>query len=499
MIMRHRSRWLAAVSLAALSLAPSAASAETLAEAIAMAYASNPTLQAQRAQLRALDENWYQARAGYRPTLSVSGRATWSETTIPGTRPLVDVENNSGSAVLSLTQPVYSGGRVASAVSAAEADSLSGREGLRRVEAQVLGQVIQSYVDVRRDQEALRIRQTNVAVLQRQLDESRARFEVGEITRTDVAQSEARLAAAVALLNSAQATLATSRASYEAVVGQAPGTLAPEPPIGARRPASVEQAWDLAESGSPVVRAAEYAEQASRARIAGARAEQMPTIALQGQLGYSGLASPLHTDAYSRALSGSAVVSVPIFSGGQTLSRIRAATERNTVDRLGVENARRTVRQTITQSWSALQAARSNIEATDKQVRAARIAAEGVVQEQRVGLRTTIDVLNAEQELRAAELAQVSARRDEYVAAAGVLSQVGRLQVGYLVPEVPRYDPSANFRNLRVTWGWVPWEVPGSGLDGILVPKPAIIPDRPVPAAPSPPPVSPPEALPPAR
>ncbi len=499
MIMRHRSRWLAAVSLAALSLAPSAASAETLAEAIAMAYASNPTLQAQRAQLRALDENWYQARAGYRPTLSVSGRATWSETTIPGTRPLVDVENNSGSAVLSLTQPVYSGGRVASAVSAAEADSLSGREGLRRVEAQVLGQVIQSYVDVRRDQEALRIRQTNVAVLQRQLDESRARFEVGEITRTDVAQSEARLAAAVALLNSAQATLATSRASYEAVVGQAPGTLAPEPPIGSLLPASVEQAWDLAESGSPVVRAAEYAEQASRARIAGARAEQMPTIALQGQLGYSGLASPLHTDAYSRALSGSAVVSVPIFSGGQTLSRIRAATERNTVDRLGVENARRTVRQTITQSWSALQAARSNIEATDKQVRAARIAAEGVVQEQRVGLRTTIDVLNAEQELRAAELAQVSARRDEYVAAAGVLSQVGRLQVGYLVPEVPRYDPSANFRNLRVTWGWVPWEVPGSGLDGILVPKPAIIPDRPVPAAPSPPPVSPPEALPPAR
>ncbi|WP_296547506.1 TolC family outer membrane protein, partial [Phenylobacterium sp.] len=411
--MRHRSRWLAAVSLAALSLAPSAASAETLAEAIAMAYASNPTLQAQRAQLRALDENWYQARAGYRPTLSVSGRATWSETTIPGTRPLVDVENNSGSAVLSLTQPVYSGGRVASAVSAAEADSLSGREGLRRVEAQVLGQVIQSYVDVRRDQEALRIRQTNVAVLQRQLDESRARFEVGEITRTDVAQSEARLAAAVALLNSAQATLATSRASYEAVVGQAPGNLAPEPPIGSLLPASVEQAWDLAESGSPVVRAAEYAEQASRARIAGARAEQMPTVALQGQLGYSGLASPLHTDAYSRALSGSAVVSIPIFSGGQTLSRIRAATERNTVDRLGVENARRTVRQTITQSWSALQAARSNIEATDKQVRAARIAAEGVVQEQRVGLRTTIDVLNAEQELRAAELAQVSARRDE--------------------------------------------------------------------------------------
>lgn len=485
MIKRRRSRWLAAVSLAGLSLSASGASAETMAEAIAMAYASNPTLQAQRAQLRALDENWYQARAGYRPTLSASGRATWSETTIPGTNPLVDVESNSGSAVLSLSQPIYTGGRVAAAVSASEADSLAGRETLRRVEAQVLGQVIQSYVDVRRDQEALRIRQTNVAVLQRQLDESRARFEVGEITRTDVAQSEARLAAAVALLNSAQATLATSRATYEAVVGQAPGDLAPEPPIGNLLPGSIEQAWDLAESGSPILRAAEYAEQASRARVTGARAEQMPTVALQGQLGYSGLVSPLHTDAYSRALSGGAVVTVPLFTGGQTLSRVRAATERNNIDRLGVENARRTVRQSITQSWSALQAARSNIEATDKQVRAARIAAEGVVQEQRVGLRTTIDVLNAEQELRAAELSQISARRDEYVAAAGVLGQVGRLQAGYLVPEIPRYDPAANFNNLRVTWGWVPWEVPISGVDGVLVPKPKVIPDRPVPAAPA--------------
>ena len=128
---------------------------------------------------------------------------------------------------------------------------------------------------------------------------------------------------------------------------------------------------------------------------------------------------------------------------------------------------------------------RGGIEATDQQVRAARIAAEGVLQEQRVGLRTTIDVLNAEQELRAAELSQVSARRDEYVAAAGVLSQVGRLQAGYLVPEVSRYDPAANFNSLRVTWGWVPWEVPISGVDGILTPKPVVIPDRPIPVAPA--------------
>jgi len=161
---------------------------------------------------------------------------------------------------------------------------------------------------------------------------------------------------------------------------------------------------------------------------------------------------------------------VPLFTGGLTNSRVRAARERETASELGVEQARRTALQNVTQAWSQLLAARANIGSTDEQVRAARIAAEGVRQEQQVGLRTTIDVLNAEQELRAAELAQISARRDEYVAAASVLSAVGRLDAANLIPDVDRYDAQANSRDLRFTWGWVPWEEPIGLVDSAFVP-----------------------------
>jgi outer membrane protein len=503
MLNSRRGALLAAVSGVGLMLAAAAsAHAETLADAIALAYDSNPTLQAQRATQRGLDENWVQARSGYRPTLNATARANYLETRTPGAKGLVDTngdgipdavastsiqESNSGSAALSLSQPIYTGGRVAAAVSAAEADILQGRENLRRIESQVLGQVVQAYLDVRRDQEALRIRSEDLVVLQKQLDESRARFDVGEITRTDVAQSEARLAASQSAVQSAQAQLASSRANYAAVVGQNPGDLAPEPSLASLLPESIDKAYDLAERDNAQIRAAQYAEQASKARLSGARAERMPTVGVQAQVGFSGPASPLHTDKYSRSVTGAAVVSVPLFSGGLTSSRIRAAIEKNNADRINIETARRAVNQNLTQAWSTLLAARSNITSTDEQVRAARIAAEGVHQEQQVGLRTTLDVLNAEQELRAAELSQIGARHDEYVAAASVLNQVGRLQADYLTPNVPHYDPRANFNSLRITWGWVPWEEPIAIVDSVITPKTKEKPIDAPPAAAAPP------------
>jgi len=466
------------------------AAAETLAEAIALAYDSNPTLQAQRATQRALDESYVQARTGYRPSISASVQGNYAENRTPGgvviggVRQYGPLESNSGSATLNLTQPLYTGGRTAAAVSAAEADILTGRENLRRVEAQVLANVITAYVDTRRDIEALRIRQENVRVLERQLEESKARFDVGEITRTDVAQSEARLAAAQAQLSQGQAQLAISRANYAAVVGQNPGDLAPEPSLAALLPGDVSQGFEIAEAASPQIRGAEYAQQASRARLAAARAERMPSLALRGSVGWTGPGEPLETSDYDRNISGSAVLTVPLFTGGLTSSRVRAQVERNNADRIGVETARRTVLQGLTQSWSQLVAARANIGSTDEQVRAARIAAEGTRQEQQVGLRTTLDVLNAEQELRSAELAQVSARRDEYVAAANVLAQMGRLEAPNLTPTVTRYDPKTNFSKLRFTWGWVPWEEPIAVVDGVLTPKAVEKPMAPLPPAP---------------
>jgi len=165
-----------------------------------------------------------------------------------------------------------------------------------------------------------------------------------------------------------------------------------------------------------------------------------------------------------------------LFTGGLTTSRIRQAVERNNVDRITIEGVRRNVLQGITQFWSQLIAARSNIASSDEQVRAAKIAAEGTHQEQMVGLRTTIDVLNAEQELRAAELNQVSSRRDEYVAAANVLATMGRLEARNLIPTQPQYDAAKNFRRLRMTWGWVPWEEPIGIVDQAATPWPSNVP-----------------------
>lgn len=459
----HRAGLLAAVCSAGLLAGLAApAHAETLADAIALAYQTNPTLQGQRASQRALDESVVQARTGLRPTVSLSADASWADRDVGNSGAGTSTSRSSG-AGLSLSQPLYTGGRVSSDISAAQADVMTGREGLRSVEAQVLQAVITAYVDVRRDQERLRISTENVAVLQRQLDEARARFEVGEITRTDVAQAEARLAAARASYASSQAQLAISRASYAAVVGQNPGDLAAEPSLEGLLPTSVDEAFTAAEEGNPQVLAAEYSERASAARLAAARAERRPTVSASGSIGYDASNAAFtgtggQFENYQQSVGGSVTVRVPIFTGGLINSAVRAAGERNKADQLAIEEARRDALRSVSQAWNSLVGARANLTANEEQVRASRIAFEGVRQEAQVGLRTTLDVLNAEQELRNAELALVNARRDQYVASALLLSAMGKLEARYLTPDVPTYDPTVNSKRVNMAWGWVPWE-----------------------------------------
>jgi outer membrane protein len=452
-----RMRMVAGVGALAMLAQGGAASAETLAEALALAYQTNPTLQTQRAQQRVLDETYVQARSGYRPSASLSADASHQEI---GGR-----ETEGGSVALTASQPIYTGGRVASAVSAAQADILSGRETLRQVEAAVLQSVVQAYLDVRRDLQLLDIRRQNVARLQQQVDESQARFDVGEITRTDVAQTQANLAAARAQFASAQAQLETSRAVYASVVGQSPGQLEPEPALPPL-PVSIEAAFGLAEDASPALRAAEYAEQGSRARIAAARSERLPSVNLRATLGFDGPLSNFDPADYDRSLTASATVSQPLFAGGVINSRIRQAIERNNVDRIRVEGARRDLLRNLSQAWNALLAARSNITAGEEGVRAARLAYEGVLEERRVGLRTTLEVLTAQQDLRDLELALVNARRDEYVASAQVLNVMGLLEVGGLLPGEPLYDPQKAFNRVK-NGGWVPWEPVIATVDSI--------------------------------
>lgn len=498
MSMNFRGRLLAATVCAGAVGAALPASAETLADALALAYQNNPTLQAQRATQRALDENYVQARTGWRPTLSFSGGWQYSETATPAAVAaalgsfdrngdgIVDGAGRQDAALtragLTFTQPLWTGGRVAASVNAAHADVLAGRENLRRIEAQVMASVITAYADTRRDQEALRIRQENVNVLTRQLQESQARFDVGEVTRTDVAQSQSRLSQAQALYQQSVAQLAITRAGYATLVGQNPGELAPEPSLAYLLPTDPDEAYKIAEENNPQLRGQQYAERASRARVAGARAERMPTVGAQATLDFRNQVREeiWERDFYTRGSSLGVQVTVPLFSGGLVSSRIRQAVERNNADRITTEGVRRNVMQGVTQFWSQLIASRANIASAEEQVRAARIAAEGTRQEQQVGLRTTIDVLNAEQELRQAELNQVTSRRDEYVAATNVLATMGRLEGRNLIPTVQQYDASKNFRKLRITWGWVPWEEPISIVDGAVTAWPASAPgDKP--------------------
>ncbi|NEX93941.1 TolC family outer membrane protein [Caulobacter sp. 17J65-9] len=452
---RRALRSAAALSLV-LSLSAGAASAETLAEAIGLAYQTNPTLQQQRASLRALDENYVQARSGWRPTADAAVAVTYSDPEFVISSFPLEKERYLSSASLSATQPLYTGGRVASGVSAAEADIMQGRENLRSVEAEVLQAVVAAYADVRRDLAALGIQQENVRVLQRQLEEASARFEVGEITRTDVAQAEARLAAAQANLSAAQANLAVSRASYTSVVGQTPGELAEEPTLPGM-PGDFDSAMDAAEQANPALRAAQYAEDAARARVVQAKSQFLPNASLQASVTSQTSVNDFLTNLDQREVRATASISVPLYTGGVNTSVVRQQLERQNAAQIAVQGARRDVLRQVSNAWSLLQSAKAAYVANEEQVRAQRIAAEGVRQENQVGLRTTLDVLNAEQELRTSELALVNARRDQYIAGATLLSAMGRLEAANLVQDVPAYDPKRNFNRVKGKGG-VPWE-----------------------------------------
>ena len=459
----------ALISLAALALgsglAMPALAHDTLPDAIRMAYRTNPTLLGQRANQRALDESIVQARSGLRPSIDVSASANYTQVETPaGT-----TETESGGASIGLSQTLYSGGRISLGISATEANILAGREDLRSVEQQVLATVIQVYADVLRDEEIVRIREENLTVLQRQLDEASARFEVGEITRTDVAQAEARLAQSEADLANSQAQLSVSRASYAAIVGQTPGRLAPLPPLPGV-PDDFDVALDIGLVENPNIRAAEYALAAAEANVALARAEYLPSVRVSASYGGSTNELSSFDLADRTTFQAGATLSVPLFTGGLNQSRVSQALERANAAQISIEGQRRSVLQSISSSYAQLISARSSLRAGEEAVRAATVAAEGVRQEAQVGLRTTRDVLNGELELRSAQVALVTARRNEYVAMAQLLLAMGRLDVTVLVPAEDVYDPSVNYERVR-NRGGLPWDGVIEAIDRIAAPQ----------------------------
>ena len=445
--------------------------AETLADAIALAYESNPILQQQRAQLRALDETYVQARAGWRP--SASAQVTGNYSKIPAAGGLgrtVQAESNSGQATIGVTQPIYTGGRVAAEVRATEADVLAGRQTLRVTEATLLQNVVTAYVDVVRDQDLLIIHEHDVAVLQGEVDDSNARFKAGEVTATDVAQVETQLAQSRSALSQAQGQLQIDRANYASVVGQNPGHLE-TPPTMPGIPANVDAAFDLAEKSSPTLLQAQIAEEASRARVVVARAANRPTLSVNANISYSGALTPLYGSLYDRGISATATLTQPLFTGGANASAIRQAVETDNSDRIGIEAARRATVLAVSQGWNQLITDRATVVSEEDHVRVARDYFAGTQAEYTVGQRQTLDIVVAEQSLVSAEITLAEERHDAYVASAAVLNAIGRLEARYIVPDAPIYDPAVSFRRVART-GSVPWEGVVAAIDNLGAPAP---------------------------
>jgi outer membrane protein len=445
--MRWMSLWVAAGMLA-----PPMAGAETLPEALNSAYATNPTLRAARAQTRQVDESWAQARAGFLPQLAVTGALSTRE--VDTTRTIAGVSATTSESVdletlsISVSQALYSGGRLVAQIGLANAQIGAAQEGLRAVGQTVLLAAVSAYVDVQRDTRQLEIRENNVRLLEKQAQAAADRFEVGEITRTDVAQAQARLAGGVAGLAAARADLAASRAQYQRVIGEAPGALAPAPAIG-ELPATLDQAISIGLEANPDIRRFKQAERAARQQVTIERADLLPQVALAAR-------RDRQVDQTTRVIEtestvATAQISVPLFERGFVRSRTRAA-------RIGViraaaqtEEATRAVTSQVTASWNDVLAARGVIEASQRQVEANQLALEGVEQEKKEGLRTTLDVLDAQQELLDSQLALVRAERNAYVAAHGLLSSIGRLDARALGVNSPLYDPDQHRRAVRRT------------------------------------------------
>ncbi|WP_417480188.1 TolC family outer membrane protein [Maricaulis maris] len=451
-----------AAGASALALAGTV-QAQTLEETLALAYNSNPTLQAERARLRSTDEGRIQAQAGRLPTVSASASITRSHSEGESFSSITNTTNSFESDAtpknfgLSASQPIYRGGRIDGAIDQATAVVMAGRESLRATEQTVLIQAVTTFMDVRRDGNVVEIRQNNVEVLAQQLRAAQDRFEVGEITRTDVSQAEARLSLAQAQLSAAQAQLASSRAAYERVTGQPAASLSAPPALPAL-PDNLADAAEYAFDNSPQLLAARYSEEASQHAIRIARGALRPEVSLTAS------ASSARDSSFSGDIRDSASimgqVSVPIFTGGLNRSRIRAAVAQEEQARHQVREARRQVTEAVTNAWYGYVTSLAVIESSRQAVVANEIALDGVQQEAFVGIRTTLDVLNAEQELLESRLTFVTAERDSFVAGYLLLQAMGLASAEQLGLNVDIYDAAAadsresRFPNLDLT----PWD-----------------------------------------
>ena len=435
--------------------------AETIEGALIRAYQDNPQLNAQRAQVRSTDENVPQALSGYRPKVALTvtaGTQYTDATSVVGadanTGGTARVRNRAEEAPRSVgitaTQSLYNGQQTANTVRASESQVSSAREALRVLEQTVLLNAATIYMDFLRDDATVEVNKSNVRVLEQTLKQTRDRFNVGEVTRTDVAQSEAQLAAGKTQELTAESNLTTTRANYRRIIGNEPQALAPASPVDRFLPRSLPASVEVSLIENPNVTAAMYGVDINFLQVKIKEGALLPTLNLQVSAQQAN--EQLLTVQKSFTASAIAQLSVPIYQGGAEYSLIRQSKENLPQQRLTLDTTRDQTRAGVVQAWGQLLANKAQVVSAQAQVTAAEVALNGVREEAKAGQRTTLDVLNAQQALVNARIALVTAQHDRVVSSYSVLSAVGRLSPQVLGLATATYDPSVHYQQVRDSW-----------------------------------------------
>jgi outer membrane protein len=447
----------AVLLMAHVGLTP--ALADTIEAALVRAYQNNPQLNAQRAQVRSIDENVPQALSGYRPRVALTASAGYqyldTNTTAGGSptaivRTEIHGANAPRSAGLTVSQTLFNGQQTANRTRAAESQVSGSREALRVLEQSVLLSAATIYMDYLRDSAIVAVNQSNVRVLEQTLKQTRDRFNVGEVTRTDVAQSEAQLAAGKTQLLTAEANLNTTRANFRRIIGNEPVALAPGSPVDRYLPPTLPSSVELSLIENPNVTAAMFGIDVNYLQIKINEGALLPTVTFQASVQQS----YEQTMTIFRSFGASAIaqLSVPVYQGGAEYSLIRQSKETLAQQRLVLEQTRDQTRANTVTAWGQLVAGKAQVASAQAQVTASEIALNGVREEAKAGQRTTLDVLNAQQALVNARVALVTAQHDRVVASYSVLNAVGRLSPIVLNLATTVYDPSVHYHQVRDSW-----------------------------------------------
>jgi len=443
----------AAVLVSATALSPITASAETIIGALAKAYQYNSTLNSSRAGVRVTDEGVAIAKSTGRP--SITGSASIDYTNTRRANGGGNSKLTSGSYGIQINQSLFDGFQTRNNVAAAESQVKASVETLRNTEENTLFSAATAYMDVIRDRQIAVLTEQNLQFLTEQARAARSRFEVGEGTRTDVAQADASRASAVASLSAARAQALASAATYHQVVGDEPGKLKPASPLGKLLPSSLNTAIAIGANEHPAILATQHLVDAAAFSVKSAEGALLPQLTASAGISENyrdAIPDQQGTNGNSTSANVGATLTIPIYSGGRTPALVRQSKESLGQARIQVDVSRDQVRQAVATAWSQYTAAQQSVSANKQVIDAAQLALNGVIEERNVGQRTTLDVLNAQAAVITAKINQANSEHDVVVASYAILSAMGRLSVDRLGLPVTKYKPEEHYNAVKDKW-----------------------------------------------